>query len=160
MSVEVEIRPYRLPDDIDGLARVYVDSEWYHNEIDDLPPLEPPFTMDQARQRFARITPDEKHGLFVAEVDGQVVGHIEVSMRRNHDVGAVGAYVDELAVADGWRGRGIGTRLMAHGEAWARGNGAISIMLDHLHTNAGAARLYERLGYRRRGILLGKRFDA
>jgi ribosomal protein S18 acetylase RimI-like enzyme len=158
MSLQIRIRPYRLPEDIDGLAQVFVDSERYHATIDDLPPLTPPISIEYARNRFARIEPDDTRGLFVAEVDGAVVGHIEVSIRRNDEVGFVGAYVDELAVAGGWRGRGIGTALMAHGEAWAKGNGAKSIMLDHLHTNAGAAKLYQRLGFRRRGILLGKRF--
>jgi ribosomal protein S18 acetylase RimI-like enzyme len=158
MALDIAVRPYRLPDDIEGLARVFLDSARYHEEIDDLPPLMSPATMEYARTRFARIKPDDKRGLFVAEVDGEVVGHIEVSMRRDDDAGFVGAYVEELAVAEAWRGRGVGTRLMAHGEKWAQDNGARSIMLDHLHTNAGAARLYERLGYGRRGILLGKRF--
>lgn len=159
MSLEIEIRPYRLPDDIEGLARVWVDSALYHVAIDDLPPLKPDATMDYGRGRFAHIGPDDPRGLFVAEVDGEVVGHIEVSLNRDPVAPEfIDAYVDELAVAAAWRGQGIGTRLMAHAEQWAKGSGALSIGIDHLHTNAGAERLYERLGYRRRGVRRGKRF--
>jgi ribosomal protein S18 acetylase RimI-like enzyme len=158
MSIEIQIRPYRLPDDIEALARTWVESAAYHEAIDDLPPLRSEASMDYARKRFGRIAPDDPRGLFVAEVGGEVVGHVEVRMRRDDDLNYVDGYVEELAVAEPWRGRGVGTALMAHAEQWAKDNGALSIGLDHLHTNAGAQRLYERLGYGLRGIQRAKRF--
>jgi ribosomal protein S18 acetylase RimI-like enzyme len=154
------IRPYRIPDDVEGLARVYVDSATHHRAIDDLPPLIPAITMDYARQRFANLEPDDKRLLLVAEVDSEVVGLVEATMRRDDAAQFVGAYVDELAVATSWRGHGVGTRLMAEVESWAARNGALSLALDHLHTNEGAHRLYERLGYQSRGVIMEKRLRA
>jgi GNAT superfamily N-acetyltransferase len=154
----ITVRPYRMPDDAEALSRVFADSEQYHREIDDLPPLVPLVGIEYARQRFAKIrTDDPERALLVAEVDGAVVGHVEATMRRDEAAGFAGAYVDELAVATSWRGRGVGTALMAAVDEWARSKGALSVALDHLHTNDGAHRLYERLGFRVRGMIMEKR---
>ncbi|HXA27579.1 MAG TPA: GNAT family N-acetyltransferase [Candidatus Angelobacter sp.] len=152
------VRPYRLPDDAEALSRIFADSEEYHRAIDDLPPLIPPVGIDYARQRFATMKPDDpERCLLVAEVGGEVVGHVEAIMRRDEAAGFTGTYVDELAVSPSWRGRGVGTALMAAVEEWARGKGALSVALDHLHTNEGAHRLYERLGFRTRGVIMERR---
>jgi GNAT superfamily N-acetyltransferase len=156
-GLEILVRPYRLPEDIESLARVFVDSAVYHRDIDDLPPLIAPIGMEYARRRFEKPKPDGERALLAAEVDGAVVGLVEVTLRRDEAAGFVGAYVDELAVAAAWRGRGIGTRLMAAAEEWARGSGALSVALDHLHTNHGAHRLYARRGYVSLGIIMEKR---
>jgi GNAT superfamily N-acetyltransferase len=116
--------------------------------------------MDYARQRFAKLSPDDKRLLLLAEVDGDVVGLVEATMRRDDEAGFAGAYVDELAVAASWRGRGVGMLLMGEVDAWALGNGAMSVALDHLHTNEGAHRLYARLGYAVRGVIMEKRLRA
>lgn len=57
-------------------------------------------------------------------------------------------YLNVLATYPRARGRGLGARLIAHGEAIAReaGLGAVSIIVAD--ENHGARRLYERLGYR------------
>lgn len=154
----VRVRPYALPADAEALSRVFASSEQYHRDIDDMPPLIPPLDIAYARQRFAAMqTDDPDRALLVAEVDGEVVGHVEARMRRDEAAGFTGAYVEELAVAPEWRGRGAGTVLMDAVEEWARGRGAMSIALDHFHTNEGAHRLYDRLGFRVRGLIMEKR---
>ncbi|MHB1133470.1 MAG: GNAT family N-acetyltransferase [Chloroflexota bacterium] len=55
--------------------------------------------------------------------------------------------VAHLAVAEGWRGRGVGTRLLAEVFAIARARGCTAVRLRVLDTNLGARRLYERLGF-------------
>lgn len=154
----VVVRPYRLPEDAEALSRIFASSEEYHRDIDDLPPLIAPLGMEYARQRFASMTTDDpERALLVAEVDGEVAGHVEARMRRDEAAGFVGTYVEELAVAPEWRGRGVGTALMASVAEWARGKGALSVALDHFHTNEGAHRLYARLGFQVRGIIMEKR---
>jgi aminoglycoside 6'-N-acetyltransferase I len=157
-AARVVVRPYRLPEDGEALARVFASSEQYHRDIDDMPPLIPPIGIEYARQRFAAMrTDDAEQLLLVGEVDGEVVGHVEARMRRDEPAGFVGTYVEELAVAPEWRGSGVGTALMAAVDEWARGRGALSVALDHFHTNQGAHRLYERLGFRVRGVIMEKR---
>lgn len=156
VSLDIRVRAYRLPDDVEVLARIYEDSEEYHEQIDVEPPRVP-HSMATSRRRFAAMQPAGPDVLrLVAEVDGAVVGLIEAGMRRDEHNGFAGTYVNELAVAERWRGRGIGTRLLAEAERWARDHGAMGMALDTLATNEGARRLYERLGFRVRAVVLGK----
>lgn len=57
------------------------------------------------------------------------------------------AYLEQLVVADGFTGRGIGTRLLEAFEAHARELGCHVIQLETAETQA--PRFYERHGYRR-----------
>jgi ribosomal protein S18 acetylase RimI-like enzyme len=158
VAASIVVRPYRLPADAEALVRIF-DESWQHHEDIDPKPRMVPRSLDVIRRRFAAIVPDPDRALLVAEVDGEVVGLAEARMRRDESSGFVGAYVEELAVTVAWRGRGVGTRLMAEVERWARQHGARSVALDTMETNAGARRLYERLGYTTRAVIMAKRFD-
>jgi ribosomal protein S18 acetylase RimI-like enzyme len=68
--------------------------------------------------------------------------------RRRADIG--------ITVTSELRGRGIGATLMDAGEAWAREQGAEVFTLDGHVANAGALRLYERMGYRNVGFFMVK----
>jgi ribosomal protein S18 acetylase RimI-like enzyme len=156
VTVQIDVRPYRLPEDFEALVRIYEESEDHHASIDPLPPLVQR-DVEQTRRRFARTQLDPERALLVAEVDGEVVGLIEASMRRDTDAGFVGAYVDQVSVAAAWRGRGVGTRLMDEVERWAIDKGAMNIALDTHTFNTGARRLYERLGFVTRAVIMSKR---
>jgi GNAT superfamily N-acetyltransferase len=92
----------------------------------------------------------------VAEVAGVVSGYLccaitlgppylKDSLRRY-------VYVHTLVVADGARGLGIGAALIGQAEAFARAQGVRSLAVGHLAGNAGAGRLYERLGLKPHAI--------
>ena len=98
--------------------------------------------------------------VFVAEASDEVVGFVLIKML------AEGrpllqpmrfAAVPSLAVAEGRRGKGIGSQLMALAENWARGEGAEEIRLTVWDFNDAAARMYAGLGYETRTRALGKR---
>lgn len=55
--------------------------------------------------------------------------------------------IHDLAVLPGWRRHGIATRLLAAVEAAARARGCCKVTLEVRGDNAGARRLYDRLGY-------------
>ena len=57
--------------------------------------------------------------------------------------------VETLAVDPAYRGMGIGTALLQKAEARARSMGKYTMSLGVVGENAGAIRLYERVGYRR-----------
>jgi ribosomal protein S18 acetylase RimI-like enzyme len=63
-----------------------------------------------------------------------------VPRRRGH--------LETLVVATARRRLGIGRRLLAEGTAWARGQGAVEMVLTAWVGNAEADAFYERLGYR------------
>ncbi|MGY6519366.1 MAG: N-acetyltransferase family protein [Lysobacteraceae bacterium] len=56
-------------------------------------------------------------------------------------------YINAVATAPGHRGRGVGSQLMAWAERLAQASDARSLSLIVAEANAGACRLYARLGY-------------
>jgi RimJ/RimL family protein N-acetyltransferase len=58
-----------------------------------------------------------------------------------------------MLVAAGWRGRGVGSALVAAGLAWAREAGAHKVALQVWPHNQAAVALYEKFGFQREGLL-------
>lgn len=87
------------------------------------------------------------HAMFVAEIDGVVVGNLGVELPRFlvADLG--------MLVADGWRGRGIGSALLDAGIDWARDHGAHKVALQHWPDNDAAHALYLKRGFEQEGYL-------
>ncbi|MDO8915850.1 MAG: GNAT family N-acetyltransferase [Coriobacteriia bacterium] len=80
--------------------------------------------------------------LGVAEDSGRVVGY---TLSTVHGVeGTVG----RLAVTPEWRGRGIGTALLADSVAYLARKGALAVTLCTQEENDGSRRLYRKAGFR------------
>ncbi len=97
----------------------------------------------------------------VAELDGEVVGMVEVVLipgnppdhqilvpRRAADVHTV--------VLDGYRGRGVGAALVAKAERVAAAHGVSLLFANIFAPNEEAAAFYSAAGFGPRGILLSK----
>lgn len=80
-------------------------------------------------------------GSFVALADTDVVGalHVEVSRFGFGDIG--------MEVAREWRGRGVGSALMATAIDWARELGLHKLSLSVFPHNTGALALYRKFGF-------------
>lgn len=91
------------------------------------------------------------HAVFVAEHDGDLVGIVHGTTREAPDLPVFVprryGVIDGLTVASEWRRRGIGRRLVAAFEAWARSAGASGLELNVYAFNDEARRFYEALGY-------------
>lgn len=113
--------------------------------------LEADFTADgEAQRRGLAMMLDGcgKHRCVqVAEVAGKVVGMCTAQTLISTAEGGIVALVEDMVVADGFRGRGIGRRLMESVEAWARAHGARRLQLLADRTNASALAFYERIGW-------------
>ena len=90
---------------------------------------------------------DALRRVFVAQVDGEVVGWVDVFARQMLlDDGM--AEISGLVVGDGQRGRGIGLRLMEAAESWAASVGCQIMRVRSNVIRERAHRFYtERLGY-------------
>ena len=91
----------------------------------------------------------------VAESDGHIVGQLTLEGGKRRHVRHAATL--GITVADGWRGRGIGRRLMERAIDWARAGGVISRVELHVFArNHNAIRLYESCGF----VLEGTRHRA
>ena len=88
--------------------------------------------------------------LVAEESAGALIGFLEVGLRSHADgcdvLRAVG-YVEGWYVAEGYRKRGIGRRLMAAAEEWARRQGCAEMASDALLGNDVSERAHEALGF-------------
>ena len=80
-------------------------------------------------------------GTFVAIADGDVIGSIHTNANR-HGYGEIGMYVVRE-----WRGRGVGTALVAASIDWARAQGLHKLSLSVFPHNAAGIALYRKLGF-------------
>jgi len=104
---------------------------------------EPWITLRRDYDDSLEILRDASREVYVAaRVDAkEVVGFVIVSMR-----GAFVGYVQTVAVRDDWRGRGLGSRLIAFAERRIfRDTPNVFICVSSFNDRARA--LYERLGY-------------
>jgi RimJ/RimL family protein N-acetyltransferase len=138
----VTVRP-ATPADVDTLvamlAEVAAEGRWIGTEA--------PVDVERRRRRMVEDVEGEDAIVLVAEADGTPVGQLGLHLAR-YGVADLG-----MAVATGWRGRGVGTALMAEAVARARTAGAHKIALQVWPHNAAAIALYERFGFQREGYL-------
>jgi [ribosomal protein S18]-alanine N-acetyltransferase len=102
---------------------------------------EPPVDIDERAAVFTRSAGQS----VVAVADGQIIGllHIEVS---RHGFGELGMLVDR-----GWRGRGVGSALVASAVGWARSHGLHKLCLEVFAHNTAAIALYRKCGFLEEG---------
>lgn len=98
-------------------------------------------------ERHLRDRPDTSH-FFVAETEaGTRAGFLHVQSTIDFFTGASNCHISDIAVAPCLDGRGIGSRLLAFAEAFARGRGCRFVTLSVFPANERARALYERHGY-------------
>jgi ribosomal protein S18 acetylase RimI-like enzyme len=98
---------------------------------------EPPVDIDKRTERFAASI----DGAIVAVADGDIVGslHIEATW---FGVGEIG-----MLVAQPWRGRGVGSALLAAAIEKARDEGLHKLSLEVFPHNDAAIALYRKFGF-------------
>ena len=123
---------------VDGVAR-----ERRYVAMLEAPPLEDcrAYVLDMRRRGFPQ---------YVALYDTHVVGWCDISP-ANRPVYAHSGTLG-IGIVAGYRGRGLGTRLLAAALQRAREIGLTRIELDVRAANTPAIALYERFGFVREGV--------
>jgi len=86
--------------------------------------------------------------LFVARVDGRVMGSLTLAFYRIPT--GLKAWIEDVVVDDAARGRGVGAALNEAALAAARRRGAKDVSLTSRPSREAANRLYQRIGFERR----------
>lgn len=92
-------------------------------------------------QDFLKSVGGEIGNVLVAMKGGSIVGYVTPVQDRHE------GWIGGIGVMPGYRGRGIGTRLMASAEQLLMERGVSDVYLEVIEGNQRAQRLYERLGY-------------
>jgi ribosomal protein S18 acetylase RimI-like enzyme len=151
-----------------NLVRLNTESDSLEPACEDLPVADPTFQIRPARDddrlqlalMFAAVAEERDgiateppvdvqaraatwilEGTFVASAGTEVVGSIHVAPSR-HGFGELG-----MAVARGWRGRGVGSALLAAAIEWARERGLHKLSLGVFAHNDAAIALYRKFGF-------------
>ena len=80
--------------------------------------------------------------IFFADVDGKPIGQIKMVPWWNRFT-----YIEELTVAPGFRGKGVGRGLLTRAIEWAKGQHFPGITLETQDNNVPACILYEKCGF-------------
>ncbi|MBI5522505.1 MAG: GNAT family N-acetyltransferase [Desulfarculus sp.] len=108
------------------------------------------FAPDRAASErgLAAIIADPARGhVLVARHNAQPLGMISILYGISTALGGPVATLEDLVVAPGARGAGLGTRLMEHAIAHARAQGCLRLTLLTDGDNVDAQRLYKREGF-------------
>jgi|JI10StandDraft_1071094.scaffolds.fasta_scaffold319501_3 ribosomal protein S18 acetylase RimI-like enzyme len=156
------LRPYDPARDRDAVRACGVVLQEFERAIEpSLPPGEAMADdyLDVVLERVAR----HSGRILVAEIDGAIVGFVAVLGRvppdAPDDEPIEHAYVSDLVVLPAHRRRGLGRRLLAAAEDFARSLGTKRLDIGVLWKNPEAARLYRELGFEDFRIQMRKRLD-
>jgi GNAT superfamily N-acetyltransferase len=102
------------------------------------------------REVMAAAIGDTQEGgaVFVVELDGRIAGVLHMTTLVDYYTRRANAHVATLIVDAELEGRGLGARLLAHAESWARARGDEWMTLTVFPQNTRAVAMYQRHGFR------------
>lgn len=106
-----------------------------------------PATAAELPSRLERMEREGRSAVFIATQGDEVTGLTTVhTFAAIHAASSV-ALLTALVVRETARGTGVGRRLLAAAEDWARANGCGRIMVTTAEHRAGAHLFYQRMGW-------------
>jgi len=108
--------------------------------------------IEEAQRIFDRYARYPDYVLYVAELDGNVVGTFAVLVMDNlAHLGAPSAIVEDVAVDPAHQGEGIGRAMMTHALEVCRSKGCYKMALSSNLKRQKAHEFYDSLGFERHG---------
>jgi len=113
------------------------------------PPLHPTnFSDPRYRSAFDEITADPSHRLIVAEIDGEIIGTLQISYIPGlPNLGMKRGMLENVHVRADHRGSGYGKAMVEWAIAHCRQAGCGSVQLTSNKVRSDAHRFYARLGF-------------
>ena len=106
------------------------------------------FDEPAVRAALAQLFADDTYGLVCLILLGvEVAGYAVIAFGFSIEFRGRDAFVDELFVKDGFRGRGLGTAALRFAEGLCRGRGIRALHLEVERENTRAQSVYRRAGF-------------
>ena len=104
----------------------------------------------KAKQIYKKIKSNPNHVIFVAVLDGKVVGSTTLIIEQKfiHQGGLVG-HIEDVVTHKDFRGMGVGKALVRHATDTARNAGCYKVILNCSEENR---EFYEKIGFKQHGI--------
>ncbi len=112
-------------------------------------PDERPSGIESYIEEIDRFLDSPNSEIFVIEKDGEFIGYLQAIGRTQNRVRHVVSI--NIAILREYTGKGLGARLFAALEDWARERGIRRLDLSVMENNPNAIKLYEKRGFRREG---------
>lgn len=109
----------------------------------------------KAKEIFSKIKSNPDHVIFVALLDGKIVGSTTLFIEQKfiHDGGLVG-HIEDVVVSKNHQGKDIGKKLICQALEYAKEKNCYKTILD---CEEGVKPFYEKLGFKAHSI--GMRYD-
>ncbi len=115
-----------------------------------------PSSESQIRERLAAFSGRPDYAVWVAELEGRIVGLAGVFVHYALEFDGPYGRLLGLVVDEGRRGQGIGRRLMEHTASWLRSRGVHHLTLTSGKQRREAHDFYRRLGFEETGLRFRK----
>lgn len=140
--MDIEIREAEEKD-LKGILTLYAQPE-----VDDGMVL----SMAQAVEIFKKIKSYPNYKVFVAIINGSIVGSFELLIMDNlAHMGAPSGIIEDVVVSPEYHGRGIGTKMMHFAMEFCKSHGCYKITLSSNLKREKAHKFYESLGFKKHG---------
>jgi ribosomal protein S18 acetylase RimI-like enzyme len=111
-----------------------------------------PSTVESVKNRLRGSLSSQRSCCLVAQSDNEAVGMMSAELVPYFPTGSTICRVTSLVVSSRHRSRGVGEKLMAAADTFARQHGCSGIEVTSAERRTGARRFYQRLGFSRTGI--------
>ncbi|MFH1750339.1 MAG: GNAT family N-acetyltransferase [Candidatus Micrarchaeota archaeon] len=121
--------------------------------------LQPKIPLEKGKIRtfFQEMLASPNHMAWIANLDGEIVGYMDVVFRAYHFAFGFTARIETTIVDDEHRRKGVATLLLKECEKEAANRGCRIIELDSAMERTQAHQFYETNGYSKRGYLFWKK---
>lgn len=107
------------------------------------------FDPDVARTALQNLLARKDYGtVWTVRVAGETVGYLVCTYGYSLEFGGRYALIDELYISETHRGRGIGSEVLRSIEVYCRSLGIAVIRLEVERSNARAAAVYRKIGFK------------
>jgi len=140
--MEVEIRE-ATAHDLPGILELYAQPDMDNGKV---------LSIEQAEAIFRRMTSYPNYKVYVAMLEGTIVGTFALAIMDNlAHMGSPSGLIEDVVVKSAYQGKGIGKQMMRYAIDCCRKHGCYKAVLSSNLKREKAHKFYESLGFRIHG---------